>query len=100
MVPEPAAREEIPASDSPYWISVSQKRGYRRLRRRGGCGVLKSSAPEHVNIYELEPEIADDYCHLWPRSKPPRGWHAEPADSEVRAGDSESSASSSPTFGA
>ena len=55
--------------DAPLWVSCSRK-GFRRLRRKGGCGSWKT-CHRMVGISSLPEAEPDDPCrHCWPGSGP------------------------------
>ena len=48
---------------APYWISVSKRRGFRRIHRRNGCG-FKAECEE--DVYDLTSSLFHARCgHCW-----------------------------------
>ena len=48
---------------APYWVSVSKRRGFRRLHRRNGCGF---TAECEEDVYDLTASLFRARCgHCW-----------------------------------
>ncbi len=56
----------IKVTESPYWITVHRRSGFRRLHKRGvlSCHVQPWSCREVREVWELSPEVADAICKV------------------------------------
>ena len=55
---------------APYWISVSKRRGFRRIHRRNGCGF---TAECEEDVYGLTSSIFHARCgHCWREGHMPK----------------------------
>ena len=81
--------EEETEKATPYWVSVSRKTGFRRLRKVGGCGIDPDSVFRSEMVMVVNKDTADKKCKLcWKQS-------AEKVDSDSSSGSSSSTATDS-----
>jgi hypothetical protein len=74
---------------SPFWYSVSENKGFKRLHRRQGCGTRPEECFEAHEVMNLDKLRVDARCrHCWPSQE-------GNAESSSGSGSESSSSSSS-----
>lgn len=73
--------------EAPYWVSVSRKTGFRRLRRVGGCSIHPDSVHRAEPVHVIHAHTADKKCQIC--------WKKEPVEKESSSSSGSSSSSSS-----
>ena len=47
-----------------YWVSISRRTGFRRLHKRGGCGVMVWNVASYEEFSEVHKSSADAWCKV------------------------------------
>ena len=47
-----------------YWVSISRKTGFRRLHKRGGCGIMIWNVASYEEFGEVHKASADAWCKI------------------------------------
>ena len=86
--PEESSASVNPAKSAPYWISINNRSGFRRLHR-SGCGILPWNCTETLDIFVLNSEVADSYCKRCFPSGPDFNRDAQESSSSESSSESE-----------
>ncbi len=81
--------EEETERAASYWVSISRKTGFRRLRKVGGCNIAPDSVFRSEMVMVVNKDTADKKCKLcWKQS-------AEKVDSDSSSCSSSTTATDS-----
>ena len=47
-----------------YWVSISRRTGFRRLHKRGGCGIMIWNVASYEEFSEVHKASADAWCKV------------------------------------
>ena len=70
VIPEQESNEQQVTQESPFWISISVKTGFRRLHVRHGCGVQPWTCRRTEDVWTLKEVNAHATCKDCVRRKP------------------------------
>ena len=63
---EEAGEEKEKGEKEPgrFWVSISRRTGFRRLHKRGGCGIMIWNVALYEEFSEVHKASADAWCKV------------------------------------
>ena len=71
-LPEDVGDTGAEEQSAPFWLSISEKTGFRRLHRRGGCWYKSRVMEQIVDISEVQYNAACERCWKPGSADPPK----------------------------